>query len=65
MTQDIPLEKAAYSISETARSIGIGRSMIYELIKEGRLRTVKIGRRTLVPAPAISELLDSLAGEGA
>lgn len=39
---------------------GIGRSKYYELISTGVLRSVKIGRRRMVPETAIAEYIDTL-----
>lgn len=55
------MERLAYSINEAARILSLGRTSIYALIKEGRLETVKLGRRTLVKAVSIRALI----GEGA
>jgi excisionase family DNA binding protein len=41
-------EKRAYRIPEFCWRYGVGRSTAYKLAKEGRLRLVKIGHRTLV-----------------
>lgn len=41
------------SIPEAAEALGIGRTLVYDLIASGRLRTVKVGRRRLVPASSI------------
>jgi len=46
------------SINDTARALGLGRTSIYALIREGRLETVKLGRRTLVRIASIRRLLD-------
>ncbi len=51
------------SVNEAARSIGIGRTKIYELINDGILKPVKIGRRTLITIASIEALIN--AGEGA
>lgn len=51
-------EQLAYSISETARALSLGRTSIYVLINEGRLETFKLGRRTLVKAASIRRLID-------
>lgn len=48
------------SIPDAQRALGIGRSTAYRLIDEGRLETVKIGRRTLIRVSSIR----ALAGEG-
>jgi excisionase family DNA binding protein len=39
----------ALSVEEAARVVGISRRQIYEEITRGRLRTVKVGKRRLVP----------------
>ena len=40
--------------------LSIGRSLYYELIGSGRLRSVKIGKRRLVPEQAICEYIAQL-----
>lgn len=47
------------SINETARVLGLGRTSIYGLIKQGRLDTVKLGSRTLVKTSSILALIGS------
>ena len=43
-----------------AEALRLSRSVLYELIRSGRLRTVKQGRRRLVPVSALAEYVDSL-----
>ena len=38
-----------YRVDEAADALRLSRSLLYELIRSGRLRTVKAGRRRLVP----------------
>lgn len=40
---------------------GLGTTKIYELIGEGKLATVKIGRRTLVRTDSIEALVQAAA----
>ena len=47
------------SIPDAQRALGIGRSTAYRLIDDGKLETVKIGRRTLIRVASIR----ALAGE--
>ena len=54
-------ERRALSIRETAQMCGISRATIYRLIAEGRLTTLKIGARRLVPLGAIDALLNGAA----
>jgi excisionase family DNA binding protein len=50
---------------ETARQElgGISRSRMFQLLKSGELRSVKIGRRRLVPSEAITEYIGSLESQ--
>ena len=48
---------------EAARQLGVGRSTLYDLIRSSRLRTVKIGRRRLVPVDALTDCVAALAEE--
>ncbi|MBF6046385.1 helix-turn-helix domain-containing protein [Streptomyces sp. NRRL B-1677] len=60
------VEPLFYKISDVQRVLRLSRTVIYGLIRTGRLRTVKEGRARLVPASAIHEyaaLLEREAGE--
>lgn len=48
-------------INDAARVSGLGRTTIYELIKERKLKSVKVGGRRLVPMAALRELIDNSA----
>lgn len=52
---DVP--RLTYTIPEAAKALGIGKDLAYRLAREGTLRTVKLGRRTLVPRKAVEALL--------
>ncbi len=43
------------SVNEAAEMLGIGRSALYAELAAGRLRSLKIGRRRVVPSGAIAE----------
>jgi excisionase family DNA binding protein len=45
------------SIDEAATTLGIGRTATYGELQAGRLRSVKVGRRRLVPASAVSQYI--------
>lgn len=51
-----------YTVDEAAEALRLSRSVIYELIRSGRLHTVKQGRRRLVPVHALEEYVTSLDG---
>lgn len=46
-------ERFLLSIQQTADALSIGRSKTYQLISEGKLLTVSIGRRRLVRADSV------------
>jgi excisionase family DNA binding protein len=50
-------------VEEAARALGIGRSLVYDLIRSGRLRSFKVGSRRLIPAAAIDEAITMLTKE--
>jgi excisionase family DNA binding protein len=50
-------ERRAFSIRETERAVNLSHSTIYRLIGAGKLTTVKVGARRLVPVEAIDALL--------
>ena len=55
-----PVPAMLYEVGETAEALRLSRSLLYELIRSGRLRTVKEGRRRLVPVAALDEYVASL-----
>jgi len=53
------MEQLAYSINETAKALSLGRTSVYALIANGRLEAFKLGRRTLIKAASIRNLIDA------
>ena len=58
MTKEQPL---TISIAQFCRLSSLGRTKTYALISEGRLRTTKIGRRTLIDMTSVEVLLGGQA----
>ncbi len=52
------MEVLAVSINDTAKALGLGRTSIYALIKDGRLDAFKLGRRTLIKTASIRALIN-------
>ena len=55
-------ERLAYSVEEAGRMIGISKRMLYELIRTGERRSVKIRTRRLVRHVDLDRFLASLDG---
>lgn len=52
-----------YDINSVTEVTGLGRTTIFTLIREGKLRSVKVGRRRMVPAAALDEFIAGLEAE--
>lgn len=55
-------QKAALSRRETAKLLGLGLNSTAELINSGRLRSVRAGRRILIPRKEIEAFLERELG---
>ncbi|MFB6947627.1 helix-turn-helix domain-containing protein [Streptomyces sp. NPDC056930] len=58
-----PADRLLYRPEEAAELLSIGRSTLYEEIRLGRLQTVRIGRRRLIPTEYIDGYIDLLKRE--
>lgn len=57
--EDFPL---VLTVPEAAKKLRIGIGRCYELARCGRLRSIKVGKRILVPQAAIFEFLGMTEG---
>jgi len=48
--------KISYSPAEAAAATALGLTTIYAMMKDGRLKRVKIGSRTLIPRSSLEAL---------
>ncbi len=56
-------DKQLYRVPEAMAVLSLSRSVIYEQIRSGRLRSVTQGRSRLIPASAIAEYVALLEDE--
>lgn len=49
--------RLTYTVEEAAVLIGISRAKAYKCVRSGELRSVHLGRRIVIPAVAIEDLL--------
>ena len=57
MAHETRLPKLAYSIREACEASSLGKTTIYSLIAASRLRAVRVGGRTVIPAESLRALL--------
>ena len=45
-------------VEELMPILGIGRNIAYELVRSGRLRSIRVGRQVRIPKNALIEFLE-------
>src|SRR5262249_44978808 len=56
-------DRLGCSPSEACLALGIGRTLLYDLIADGRIEVKKLRRRTIVAVPSLLKLVDAQAAE--
>jgi len=51
--------RATITIEQTAKLLGLGRTAAYDAARRGELPTRRLGRRLLVPVPALLSWLEA------
>jgi excisionase family DNA binding protein len=59
------VDVALFTVDEAAARLRVSRWTVYNLIRSNQLRTIKIGRRRLVPPAALDECVETLGKEAA
>jgi excisionase family DNA binding protein len=60
----IPNQPLSVSFKEAAEITSVSRSTLRRYAKGGRLRTVRLGRRRVIPFDALKDLIREGTGEG-
>jgi excisionase family DNA binding protein len=55
--------KVMFSVPEVCAQLGISRWMLYRLIREEKIKSVKIGSRRLMPVSAIAAFIQGLEAD--
>jgi excisionase family DNA binding protein len=55
--QTPPIERLAYSPGELAKAIGISKTYAYTLVRNGRIKSIRVGSRWLVPVREVEAFL--------
>ena len=53
------MDTVTVTINRAKEVSGLGRTTLYKAISEGKLSTVKVGRRTLIKADSLRQLLET------
>ena len=64
MTEQLhPPAKLLLTVETVAEMLNVGRSKLYQYLLSGELRSVKVGRRRLIPPDAVHEFVAKLQQE--
>lgn len=53
----VPVQEEYFTVKEIADRLRVTRQAVYDWIREGRLRAVKVGNRTRIPGSAVAEFI--------
>ena len=56
-------ESLIYKPEALIRLLNVGRNTVYELLRSGQIRSVKVGKCYLIPKAAVSEFLNGPSEE--
>ena len=62
MNDKLPL---ANTITDSCSRLGIGRTLMYDLLKQGKLQSIKLGTRTLIPETELQRLITEQLAQAA
>jgi len=60
---EVNYRKALLSVADVMGTVGLSRTKIYELLRNGELASVTIGRRRMIPAVALENWLARLQAD--
>ena len=52
------MHREVLTVSELAKTLGIGRNSAYELIRQHKLPALRLGRRIVIPRVALQRFLE-------
>lgn len=58
-------QRLLVSVSEAAELLGLGRTKTWALVRAGELRSVRVGKRVLVPVRELERFVRELQGKAA
>ena len=52
------MEKLVYSVQEVAELLGISKSYAYELVRDGTIPVLQLGRKRVIPKEKLNEWIN-------
>lgn len=57
------LARLCLTVAEVAKATGLGKTVVYELIRDGELKSFKVGSKRLVKVSRLLEWMDKMEEE--
>lgn len=57
------MEKLLYRVDEVSELTGLGRTLLYQCLRDGRIESVQIGTARRIPAEALARFVAQLREE--
>lgn len=51
-------KRLCVKVKETAEMLGISRNFAYQLVREGKLPSIRFGKRILIPRAALDKMME-------
>jgi excisionase family DNA binding protein len=58
MEATIRPQRLTMTVEEASEALGISRSLAYELVRQGEIPSLRLGRRIVVPVRALENLVE-------
>lgn len=58
------MEKTLVTVREAARVLGIGRSLAYRYVMNGKLKSIKLGRLRRIPTAVLNDFINEQISNG-
>lgn len=62
--QSSPSTKLTFSVKEAADLLGISKPKMYDLLREGEIRSLRVGKKIIIPRKALDDWLSGGNGYG-
>jgi excisionase family DNA binding protein len=56
--QQVRGQRLLLTVTEAAQQLGIGRSLLYELLADGQVESIHVGRLRRIPIEALADFID-------
>ena len=56
--QNVHGQRLLLTVPEAAQQLGIGRSLLYELLADGQVESIHVGRLRRIPIDALADFID-------